>query len=313
MEANYQIMSDGVSLAIYKWLPKTKPIAFIHIVHGMAEHALRYTEFAEEACKLGFGVYASDHRGHGKTAATGIPNSTDKGLLGFLAEKDGFFRVVEDQKEINSEIQKHYPNIPIIIFGHSFGSFITQRYIEQYSDTVSACILSGSSGPNPIVGIGTVLANLVTVFTGRKKYSKLLNALSFGSYNKGVKNPKTNFDWLSRDENEVKKYIEDELCGFICTSGFYQDLMKGLKTIHRKSEIAKISNNLPILIASGDRDPVSSYGKTVKALCQIYKNKGIKSVELKLYNGARHELLNEINKAEVKADIFNWIKKILKT
>ncbi len=299
-ETAYQVMSDGVSLAIYKWLPKTEIRAVIHIVHGMAEHALRYSEFAEEAAEKCFAVYASDNRGHGKTA--------ENGIRGFLAEKDGFFRVVEDQKEINSEIKKNHPNIPVVILGHSFGSFITQRYIEKYSDSISACILSGSSGPKLGLGVGLRLTNLITLVTGRKKLSMILTSLSFGAFNEGVENPKTPFDWLSRDENEVQKYIDDELCGFVCTAGFFQDMLQGLKITHRRAEMAKISRKLPILIASGDKDPVSNYGKSVKDLYRIYKENGIETVELKLYEGARHEILNEINKEEVKSDIFNFLR-----
>ncbi|UTC67590.1 MULTISPECIES: alpha/beta hydrolase [unclassified Treponema] len=304
MQTIYQTMSDGAAIAVHQWLPKKKPKAVIHIVHGMAEHALRYEDFAEDACTRGFTVFAADHRGHGKTCGNIM-------LKGYLADKDGFKRVVEDQKEINDEVNKIYQDIPIIILGHSFGSFITQNYIENYGQTVKAAILVGSAGPNSMMNIAGAAAGLNKLFSGRKKPSKFMDKLSFGSYNKTVDKPKTNFDWLSRDEEEVQKYIADEYCGFICTVGFYQDLIKGLKQTHKPSEMAKIPNELPILITSGDKDPVSNLGKSVKKLYDIYKTNGINDLELKLYKDARHEILNETNKEEVKADIFAWIEKRL--
>jgi len=304
MQTIYQTMSDGQAVALHQWLPKKKPKAVIHIVHGMAEHALRYDGFAEDACARGFTVFASDHRGHGKTAGKLM-------LRGYLADKDGFQRVVEDQKEINEEIKKIYPDIPIIILGHSFGSFITQNYIENYGKTVRAAILVGSAGPNPMIKIAGIAVGLNKLFSDKKKPSKFMDKLSFGAYNKAVESPKTNFDWLSRDENEVQKYIDDDFCGFTCTLGFYQDIINGLKQTHRPSEMSKIPVSLPILITSGDKDPVSDLGKSIKKLYDIYKANGIKDLSLKLYEGARHEILNETNKEEVKADIFEWIEKRL--
>ncbi len=300
METIYQVMSDGVSVARYEWATEGSPRAILLIAHGMSEHALRYNAFAEKACALGFSVFSSDHRGHGKTAKS-------KEELGFLAEKDGFFRVVEDQKELCAEIHKKYPNTPLILVGHSFGSFISQNYIENYSSTLNACVLLGSAGPNPAVGFGSLVANTVSLTSGRRNISKLLDKLSFGSFNKGIKDSKTDFDWLSRDEAMVQAYIDDELCGFTCTAGFYQDLMRGLKKTHNPKEMAKIPEKFPVLILGGTSDPVSNYGKTLKKLFSIYKKNGMQNVQFKLYDDARHELLNELNKEEVMMDVFNWI------
>lgn len=304
MQTMYQTMSDGMSVAVYKWIPEQEPKAVIHVVHGMAEHALRYSAFAEDACKRGFAVFASDHRGHGKTAS-------DKNPIGYLSDGDGFGRVVDDQYEINAAVKSAYPSIPIVIAGHSFGSFVTQEYIERYGKTVDAAVLIGSAGPNASIAAASVLANINCFFKGRKSAAKLMNALVFGSYNNGIKAAKTEFDWLSRDSDEVKKYIDDALCGFICTTGFYQDFMRGLKRIHKRNALKNIPAALPILIIAGSEDPVSTRGKTLKILYRIYKENGIKDTELKLYEGARHEILNETNKETVKADIFAWIEQKL--
>ena len=301
METAYQTMSDSASIAVYAWLPEQAPKAVIHIVHGMAEHALRYDDFAKTACKRGFAVIASDHRGHGKTGAK-------SGLMGYLADEDGFGRVVEDQKEINAEIQKQYPALPVVIVGHSFGSFVTQEYIERYGTTVKAAVLIGSAGPNPSVSVALTLANLNCAFKGRKSAAKFMNALVFGSYNRRIPNPHTAFDWLSRDEKEVKKYIDDEYCGFVCTAGFFQDFMRGLKRLHTSDSLKGIPAGLPVFITAGAEDPVSSGGKTLKTLYSIYQDMGMQDVTLKLYENARHEILNETNKEDVKADILGWIE-----
>ena len=302
MQSVYRTMSDGASVAVYTWLPEQPPKAVLHIVHGMAEHASRYDDFAKTACKRGFAVVASDHRGHGKTGAK-------SGLMGYLADGDGFGRVVDDQKEINAEIRKRYPALPVVIVGHSFGSFVTQEYIERYGATVKAAVLIGSAGPNPSVFLASLLANFNCACKGRKSTAKFMNALVFGSYNSRVKNPHTAFDWLSRDEKEVKKYIDDEYCGFVCTAGFFQDFMRGLKRLHTQEALKGIPVDLPVLITAGLEDPVSNGGKTLKTLYRMYQNIGMQDVTLKLYENARHEILNETNKEEVKADILSWIEK----
>jgi len=304
MQTAYQTMSDGASLAVYTWLPEQQPKAVLHIVHGMAEHALRYDDFAKTACKRGFAVVASDHRGHGKTGAK-------SSLMGYLADGDGFSRVVEDQKEINAEIQNRYSALPVVIVGHSFGSFVTQEYIERYGTTVKAAVLIGSAGPNPSVAVASLLANLNCALKGRKSVAKFMNTLVFGSYNKRIKHPHTAFDWLSRDESEVKKYIDDEYCGFVCTAGFFQDFIRGLKRLHTQATLKGIPTGLPVLITAGSEDPVSNYGKTLKNLYHIYQNIGIQDVTLKLYEDGRHEVLNETNKEAVKADILGWIEQRL--
>ena len=304
MQTIYQTMSDGLSVAVHQWSPKQKPKAVLHIVHGMAEHALRYNGFAEDACKKDFAVFAADHRGHGKTVS-------GKDTLGYLSDGDGFRRVTDDQKEINGEIKKLYPNLPVIIIGHSFGSFITQEYIEIYANTVNAAVLIGSSGPKAGLFLASALANINCFFKGKKSPAKLMHKLVFGSYNGTIENAKTEFDWLSREESEVKKYMDDEFCGFVCTAGFYRDLMRGLKRIHKQGALKGIPTELPILITAGSEDPVSNKFKTLKTLHRLYKEAGIKDTELKIYEGARHEILNETNREEIKADIFAWIEKHL--
>ncbi len=301
----YLNAGDDARIAVHTWIPTAKPAAVIQISHGMAEYAMRYDRFAEAALKAGYAVFAADHRGHGETAV-----SLDK--LGYLADTNGFERVVEDQYEITLDIKKKFPSTPVILFGHSFGSFIAQRYIEKHGEDISACILTGTTGPNPaLVNGGKLAANLVAIFSGRKKPSPLLTKLSFGSYNKGFPDAQSPNAWLSRDTEEVEKYDASPWSGFTCTAGFFQDLMAGLSLIHTKAALSGLPLNLPVLIASGSEDPVSGSGKTIKTLADIYRNMGIKNVKLVLYPGARHEILNETNRDEVTKDILDWIASVL--
>ena len=214
---------------------------------------------------------------------------------------------MDDQHEINADLKSRYPSLPLVIVGHSFGSFVTQEYLERYGATVDATVLIGTSGPNPSVRLAALLASLTCLVKGRKAPAKLMNALVFGAYTRAVPNAKTEFDWLSRDAAEVQKYIADDRCGFLCTAGFYQDFMRGLLRIHRKKALQGIPITTPILITAGSCDPVSNGSKTLKGLFRLYQRRGIQDITVKIYEQARHEILNEINKEEVTADILHWI------
>lgn len=293
--------SDGVALAVHRWLPDGKPAGVLQISHGMAEYARRYDRLAEEAVKAGMAVFAADHRGHGETAGT-----LDR--LGYLANRDGFERVMEDQHELTVHVQGLFPGLPVVLFGHSFGSFVSQMYIERYGELLAGCVLSGTRGPDPLtVAGGRLMAGLVCLLRGKKLPSPFLTALSFGSYNARIPDAKSPNSWLSRDEGEVERYDASPWTGFTCTSGFYKDLMHGLSRIHRSASIRGIPRDLPILIMSGTDDPVGAYGKTVARLAEIYRSAGMERVSLKLYEGGRHEMLNETNGAEVAADVLAWI------
>lgn len=298
--------TDGVKIAIHRWKSNIEPKAVIQISHGMAEYAMRYDSFAENLVNAGYAVFAADHRGHGETAG-----SLDK--LGYLSDKDGFARVAQDQFELTEEINRQFPKVPVILFAHSFGSFIGQMYIEQHGDKIAGCILSGTMGPNPLKTIaGRMVASLVCMIQGRKKPSPFLTHLTFGANNKRIPNAKSLNSFLSRDEAEVEKYDASPWSGFTCTGGFYQDLMSGLSRIHAPSAISWIPDSLPIFFIAGSEDPVGDYGRSVEKLYTMYKDKGLKRAEIKIYKDARHELLNDICKEEATADILSWIEKVLK-
>lgn len=298
--------SDGAQIAVHRWIPTRAPKFILQISHGMAEFARRYDHFAELANKEGFVVYADDHRGHGETAKT-------LDAAGYLADSDGFNKVVEDVRAVTLKAQEDYPGIPVVLFAHSFGSFIGQRYIQLYGDKIAACVLSGSKGPDPfMVAPARLLANLIALFKGKKYRSNLLHNLAFGSYNKRIPHAKSENSWLSRDDLEVEKYDASPWCGFICTVGFYCDLMDGLTLVHSKKAFSLLPKQLPVLLTGGSDDPVSAYGKTLEKLAQIYAKQGMTDVTLRLYDGGRHEMVNETNKDEFMQDVLSWIKEKLK-
>ncbi|MBS4538766.1 alpha/beta hydrolase [Clostridium sp. D2Q-11] len=291
---------DNYKVYVYCWDDVVNPKGVIHIFHGMAEHAERYKEFAEYLNNKGFIVYANDHRGHGKTAGR-IEE------LGYIGE-DGFNNIVEDQSIIKNLIRNKYPELPIIVFGHSFGSFIAQEYIIRYGNEIQGVILSGSAMMKGVdVSLGRVLSSIERKINGDKKKSNLINNLSFGTYNKKINDSDSLFAWLTSDEKEVKKYDEDPYCGTVFTTGFFYYFFTGLSTLYKKKRLDNISKELPILILSGKDDPVGKYGKSVRKLYESYMNIGIENVDIKLYEGGRHEMINEINKNEVFEDIVNWI------
>jgi alpha-beta hydrolase superfamily lysophospholipase len=304
-ETVFETMDDGKQIALHMWVPDTKINTIIQISHGMAEYALRYDRFATFLGDYGIAIYAHDHRGHGQTAV-------DDNELGFIAEKNGFNRVVEDLHFMIRKCKTDFPDAKCVLFGHSFGSFVTQAFIERYGSELDGCILCGTAGPNLAVAKGgKMMAAIISFFKGTHYRSQFLDTASFGNYNKKITDAKTNFDWLSRDETEVKKYINSKYCGFLCSASFFYDITYGLCLIHTKKAMACVPKKLPIFFIDGGSDPVGNYTKSVLKLIKVYKHNGVENVAYKFYPLARHELLNEINRNEVMEDILNWTKKLL--
>ena len=273
--------------------------------HGMQEHSGRYTRFAEflNAHRIAFA--AEDHRGHGQTAL----KNGGMSALSFLAEKDGFNRVTQDVYEVILYVKQKFKGKPVYLFGHSFGSFIAQNLIELHGQDINKAVICGTAGPRRFLIAAAKAAGFAAKsLFGAKKRSVLMNALTFGLYNAKIPHPETRFDWLSRDKEAVSSFINDPLCASLASCGFLYDIYSGLNQIHRKSNIARIPKDLSVLLISGSEDPVGSYSKTVKKLYAEYKRQKIKDTRLILYEGARHELLNEINKEEVMNDVLAFLK-----
>lgn len=302
-EKNYFICSDGHKMAYNLWLPSSnaKPKAFIQILHGMAEHSNRYARFAKLLNKKGYAVFAGDHRGHG--------DSIEDGLKGYFTEKDGWNRIAEDAFELAAYITSQYAVSTTFLFGHSMGSFLARTVMVNNPQFYSGVVIMGTSASMGLVGkVGKFICKRQIAGKGPKESGKLMDKLSFGSYNKAFEPVRTPFDWLSRDDREVDKYISDDLCGFVCTNSFYFDLLTGIEAANDKARAASLPSDLPLLIVSGDSDPVGANGKGVRKVYELYKNAGIADVTLKLYPEARHELLNEINRDEVEKDLVSWFE-----
>ena len=308
---NYFDSHDGTKLYLYKWSPDQNPKAVLHIVHGMAEHALRYKRLAEKLTQAGIEVWAADQRGHGKTANLELNDPGRGGLLGHCSDSNSIACVTADIHAVNAEIRRIKPNIPMFLLGHSWGSFLVQNYIE-YSEEIKidGCILSGTKGPDGfLIKAGVPLMIVLSALKGQRKGSRMAKSIGDGAYNKPFKPNRTVFDWLSRDEKEVDKFIEDPLCGFLCSSGFYRDLVKLLYNIHRADALARINRSLPVYVFSGSADPVGEMGKGPTLLVDAYRNHGMEDFEFVLYPGARHETLNETNREEVEENLLSWVNK----
>ncbi|WP_047980786.1 alpha/beta hydrolase [Ornithinibacillus contaminans] len=289
---------DNVEIYVEKWTdPDKQPKAILQLAHGMVEHIQRYHDFTQFLVEHDIFVYGNDHRGHGKTGQK-------QGLMGYLAEQDGFTKAMNDLYHITKVIQEEYPSIPIFLLGHSMGSFLARHYIQEHGEAINGVILSGT-GYYP--SLSTAFGKALSARLSPKKKSPMMNKLAFGAFNRKITNPKTPFDWLSHDESVVQAYMQDRFAGYIPTARFFYDLMCGLQFIHNQQRNNNIRKDLPMLFISGNADPVGNYGKGIQKTVSLYKNVGIKSIETKLFEDGRHEMLNEVNKSEVYQEIVQWI------
>ena len=295
--------SDGLHLHVNHWHADTPPRAVVMLAHGMAEHSLRYARLAERLVAAGFDLYAHDQRGHGITG--------EHGTLGHYADEDGWSKVVGDLSTLNHHIRQQHPHTPIFLFGHSMGSYIGMAYLLGHSCSLQGAVLSGSNyQPVALYKVARLIAGFERWRLGPKGRSKVIDYLSFGSFNKAFKPNRTAFDWLSRDPAEVDKYVTDPLCGFVCTTQLWCDLLDGLQYITPVENLAQIDADLPLLVIGGDRDPVSD-GKRLGDLAGALRESGVREVQLKIYPEARHELLNESNRDEVTAHLIDWLQQAL--
>lgn len=294
---------DHTSVYVNAWTPATSPRAVVMLSHGMAEHSGRYDRLGAALTQAGLALYAHDQRGHGQTAANGV--------LGHYADKDGWNKVVSDLETLRTAIGKRHPGIPVLLLGHSMGSYVAQAYLLNHSASVQGAVLSGSNfQPATLYRAAAVVARMERWRQGATGRSALIEFLSFGSFNNRFKPVRTPFDWLSRDPEEVDAYVNDPLCGFRCTNQFWLDMLGGLQEISRTSSLARIDKDLPILIMGGECDPVSE-GKRLKDLADALTGTDHHAVSLKIYPEARHEILNETNREEVTRDLLAWLDQAL--
>ena len=297
----FQSSTGRTSIHALKCVPDGKPRAVVQIAHGIAEHIERYRPFMEFLANNGFVVAGNDHLGHGKSIR--VPAEQ-----GFFAEKDGWWRVVDDMDKLHDIMSKAYPELPYVLFGHSMGSFLTRTYLIKHPDKYDAVILSGTGHQSPALVLGgNAAASVMAKLNGVMGDGAKLDSLAFGTYLSKIENPRTKFDWLSRDAEQVDKYIADPLCGFVGKIGLYRDMMQGIKFITNEKNIAQMNKEKPVYFMSGDGDPVGDYGKGVERAYKAFCDAGLHDVFMRLYPGGRHEMLNETNKEQVYQDILNWL------
>lgn len=295
--------SDGKSIHCYRWLAEGEPKAIIHIAHGMGEHAARYDWAASKLAEAGYEVTANDHRAHGLTAD----------VLGDFGE-DGWNRTVTDLFEIVQELKTKHPGKPMILFGHSMGSMLSQQYIARHGNTLDAVILSGTPGAGSRFQGWLVhtIARFERWRVGGQSESSLLQSILFGSANKDFADEAdaTGYEWLSRDKEQVRLYIDDPLCGFVPCPRSICDLFAAERANWKQQAIKQIPVNLPVYLFSGSADPVHNSMKNIDRLLALYQAHGL-TVNTQFYAGGRHEMLNETNRDSVIADVLSWLHKVV--
>lgn len=285
-----------------KWVPEVeKPACVLQIVHGMAEYIERYDEFATYLANKGILVVGDDHLGHGKSVRPGEP-------YGYFCKEDAPTVLVRDEHRLKKMIQEQYVGVPYIILGHSMGSYITRNYLLRYGSGIDGAIIMGTGmQPKAVVTAATALAAVQKIFCGGEHVSKLIDRAAFGSYNKRIKSPKTDFDWLSANEENVQRYLEDPLCGFVFTVNGFQTVFKLIRNLYDQEKLQTMPKNLPVFLVAGAEDPVGDYGGSVERVYQSYKDLGMENVQMKLYPGDRHEILNETDREDIYGDIYRWL------
>lgn len=301
---------DGHRIAVRRHDPVTVPRAAIVVSHGMAEHGERYAPLAEFLGRHGFVVYTIDHRGHGRS----IHRQEDTGHFADpIHGEDGWARVVSDLHHVIQHVRAAHPALPLVLFGHSMGSFIAQAATIAHGRSIDVLVLSGSNHDSPaLYRAARVIARLEKLRQGPRGKSALLEYLSFGAFNKPFRPARTDYDWLSRDPAEVDKYVADPLCGFRVSNQLWIDLLGGLIAISQVKNLANMPHNLPVYLFGGDQDPVGRYGKGLPQLERKLREAGLRNVTTKLYEEGRHEMLNETNRAEVLADLRTWLDRTLR-
>lgn len=288
------------------WRPEGSPLAVIHLCHGMIECIERYNEFAKYLCKQGFAVYGTDLLGHGKSVVNGR-------CYGHFGEKNGNWNLISDQVILQEIAKRQYPGKSYYMIGHSFGSIIVRQYMERFPDGVDGVILMGS------MRYATVWAKLVRMIChmkaainkdGYRYRSTFIHQLVTGRMENAFPNEGMRNCWLSSIPEEVQIYNERVDCDFIFTLGAYRDLLTGLIESGSMKNIAKIRQDMPILLLSGKQDPISAYGKQVKKIYHIYKKAGL-DCRMRLYPDSRHEIIHDVEREQVFVDVVYWLKHTL--
>jgi alpha-beta hydrolase superfamily lysophospholipase len=297
--------SDGADLFVHRWMPELPPRAAVQVVHGYAEHGGRYDRLATALNDAGYAVYAHDIRGHGRSVRTPAD-------LGFFAECDGWQECIEDLWQLNQYISADLPDRPIVLLGHSLGSFMAQHFMSVHGDAVDGVILSGTAGSlsHSALAIRAGLAVAQDLF-GPHARNTVINQLMLELFNERCRPARTPYDWLTRDAGEVDRFLTDPFCaGFEPSVQFAIDLLEGLNAIGQGNQLKGIPRSLPIHVIAGTCDPMGEYTIGVQRLLAAYRAAGLQRVTHRFYSGARHALFHETNREEISAELITWIDTI---
>lgn len=289
---------DGHDIRVQAWRPDTPPTRVIQVLHGLGEYSDRYARFAAAAAGRGMAVCVHDQRGHGP----------DADHPGWLATSDGWQKLIDDAETVNNDIRDQFPETPIVLLGHSMGSYVAQNFSMYHGSRIDALLLSASTWPSKLKLYPALLIAYAEGWrAGLSNRSGLLHFLGFSGFNKPFRPARTELDWLSRDEAEVDTYMNDPLCGGPFTCGLWRDLFGGLVRIYSDQELMRIPSDLPILITGGEKDPVGG-DRGMGNLATHYAQTMHSRLTVKIYPEGRHEMLNEVNRDEVAADWLDWIE-----
>lgn len=293
------------SITYYILTPEDVEIkGLIQIAHGMCEYFSRYTVFAKYLCSLGFIVCGNDHLGHGASASR-------EAELGFFAPKNGWSCLINDMKKLTDIIRARYPDLPFYLFGHSMGSLLSRLYLPLYGNDIQGCILCGTVGPTPFAKTGIRLADSIVHTKGMTYRSAFLSKMAFNNFNRKIVQPNSAFSWLSRDKTIVELYQSDHKCNFVFTATGFRDLFTLVQRSNHTRCFRTTPHHLPILLISGDKDPVGGYGDGVRTVARMYRAAGQKDIDVIFYKDGRHEILNELNQLDVFGDISRWLEEHL--
>jgi alpha-beta hydrolase superfamily lysophospholipase len=282
--------ADGTKIAAYRWDPAGEPRAAVQLTHGMGEHALRYEHVARALNDAGFVVYAQDHRGHGASARG---QGADPEALGDLG-KGGWPGLVDDIGLLSAHIRAEHPGLPLILLGHSMGSFAVQQYLFDHSADADGVVLTGTAAIDLLEGA-----------------LDLDQPIDLSAFNAPFAPARTDYDWLSRDDAIVDAYVADHRCGFGIDTGAGKAMFVGARRGADPAQVAAIRSDLPLYIAVGEADPVNGGLALLTPLAERYQAAGLTDVTVRTYPDARHEILNETNRAEITAELITWINRVV--
>lgn len=299
----YYPSSDGATqIHGIKWQSEDKIKCVLQICHGMVEYIDRYDEFAGYMAARGIYVVGHDHLGHGQS----VQSPEDHG---YFPEEKGNQYVIADIQKLREMTAEKYPDAPYFMLGHSMGSFLLRQYLTMHGEGLAGAIIMGTGyQPKILLEAGQFLCSILSGMKGWRYRSEFIDNMCFGGYNKRFEPGETGKEWITSDAVHRRQYVEDPLCSFMFTIGAYYQMFEGMKTLVEKNSVHRIPKELPVFFVAGADDPVGNFGKNVQKVYEKYKAAGIKDVKIRLYQGDRHEILNETDRVQVYQDLCEWIQ-----